>query len=213
MTRPLRFRPAPPRPDLTVSQILGWADAFMARTGRWLTRADGRVALPDTTWSAVDGCLKSGSRGLNPGSSLAKLLLARRGRRHKKYLPRLTTAAILGWADAHHARTGEWPDQAAGTVADAPGETWAGIDTALGVGGRGLPGNSSIAQLLAAARGVRNHLALPRLTTERVLVWVDAHRTPDWLLAHARVRVGRRHSGRGVVGHRHRPEGWQPRSG
>ncbi len=104
------------------------------------------------------------------------------GRRHKKYLPRLTTAAILGWADAHHTRTGDWPHQGTGPVTDAPGESWAGIDTALRVGGRGLPGNSSLAQLLAAARGVRNHLALPRLTATEVLAWADAHhdRTGEW---------------------------------
>ncbi len=181
MPRSLKFRP-PTRPDLTIDLILGWADDFNARTGRWPTRKDGRIGLTTNTWSAVDAALKVGGRGLNRGSSLAKLLLARRGRRHKKYLPHLTPALILGWADAHHTRTGEWPHQDTGPVADAAGETWAGIDTALWVGGRGLPGNSSVPQLLAAARGVRNHLALSRLTAEQVLVWVDAHyaRTGEW---------------------------------
>lgn len=135
MTRPLHFRPAPPRPDLTVAQILGWADAFLAAVGRWPARNDGTRCLPDTTWSAVDGCLKSGSRGLTPGSSLAKLLLAHRGRRHHKLLPPLTPEQILAWADAQHARTGEWPGQDSGAVAAAPGETWCGVDCAR----RGAP--------------------------------------------------------------------------
>lgn len=170
------------RPDLTIAQVLNWADEFLARFGRWPTRTDGRAGLPDTTWSAVDACLKSGSRGLNRGSSLAKLLLERRGRRHKKYLPPLTPPGILAWADAHQARTGEWPGQDSGPVKDAPGETWSGMDCALLEGGRGLPGGSSLAQLLADERGVRNHLALPPLSPGQILGWADQHhaRTGEW---------------------------------
>ena len=182
MTRPLHFRPAPRRPDLTVAVILEWADAFRARTGKWPTRRDGRVALPDTSWSAVNTCLYRGLRGLNPGSSLAKLLLEHRGRRHKTYRPPLTPTRILAWADTHHARTGEWPGKSCGPVADAPGETWSGVDAALAMGLRGLPGGSSLPQLLAARRGVRNHLALSPFTVERILAWADAHhaRTGQW---------------------------------
>ena len=128
MTRPLHFRPAPPRPDLTVSQILDWADAFMARFGRWPTPTDGPAGHSANTWSGLDACLKGGFRGLNAGSSLAKLLRDHRGRRHNKYLPPLTPALILTWADDHHARTGDWPGQYTGAVAAAPGETWSGIN-------------------------------------------------------------------------------------
>ncbi|MDB5307940.1 MAG: hypothetical protein JWO38_2142 [Gemmataceae bacterium] len=152
MARRRRFRSAP-RPHLTAAQILEWADEFKARFGRWPTRKDGTRCLSDTTWSAVDACLKNGSRGLARGSSLAKLLLDHRGRRHKKYLPPLTPALILTWADAHHARTEEWPGQDSGPVADAPGETWSGVDCALWEGGRGLPVGSSLAQFLAATAG------------------------------------------------------------
>ncbi len=117
-----------------------------------------------------------GRRGLSAGSSLAMLLRDHRGRRHKKYLPALTQTLILTWADAHHAHTGEWPGQDTGPVAAAPGETWSCVNAALGIGGRGLSGGSSLAQLLATHRGVRNHLALPPLTTEQILGWADAHR-------------------------------------
>lgn len=138
--------------------------------------------MPDTSWSAVNTCLYRGLRGLNPGSSLAKLLLEHRGRRHKQYLPRLTPTRILTWADAHHARTGEWPGKTCGPVAEAPGETWSGVDAALAMGLRGLPSGSSLPQLLAAQRGVRNHLALPPFTVEQILAWADTHhaRTGAW---------------------------------
>jgi hypothetical protein len=182
MTRPLRLRPAPRPPDLTLPQILGWADAFQARFGRWPTRKAGRVGLTGNTWSGVNACLKGGHRGLPPDSSLAKVLLEHRGRRHRGLLPPLTPELILGWADAHHARTGDWPTQDAGPVVDAPGETWSGVDCALNEGCRSLPGGSSIARLLELRRGVRNHLNLPPLVPEQILAWADAHRarTGQW---------------------------------
>jgi hypothetical protein len=55
---------------------------------------------------------------------------------------------ILAWADDHHNRTGHWPNQYAGPVAGAPGETWSAIDCALRRGLRGLPGGDSLARLL-----------------------------------------------------------------
>ncbi len=61
-------------------------------------------------------------------------------------------------------------------------ETWKIVDAALRSGLRGLPGESSLAQLLAKKRGVRNHLALPPLRPKKILVWADAHfaRTGRW---------------------------------
>src|SRR5262245_35930304 len=49
-------------------------------------------------------------------------------------------------------------------------------DAALRLGLRGLPGGSSLARLLAARRGVRNHLDLPPLTVTKVLAWADRYR-------------------------------------
>lgn len=172
------------KPPLTADAILAWADAFHAAAGRWPTRHDRRVGLTGTgeTWSGLDACLKGRHRGLNAGSSLALLLRDRRGRRHHSYPPTLTVTRILEWADAYRNRTGDWPGQADGPIPDAPGESWAAIEFALREGIRGLPGGSSVAQLLAAERGVRNHLALPALTPATVLDWADAHhtRTGDW---------------------------------
>lgn len=50
------------------------------------------------------------------------------------------------------------------------------VTTALREGLRGLPGGNSLAQLLAARRGVRNHLRLPRLATKQIAAWAGAHR-------------------------------------
>jgi hypothetical protein len=103
--------------------------------------------------------------------------------RLREAVPRpLTEQEILVWADAHHQRSGEWPQSTSGFVVDAPGEKWVNLDVVLRLGLRGLPGNSSLAQLLAEWRGVRN-LSAPRpLTQEQILAWADAHheRTGQW---------------------------------
>lgn len=58
---------------------------------------------------------------------------------------------------------------------DAPGETWCAIDLALSRGTRGLPGRSSLAQLLAAS-GLKNNLKRqPRLKLAEILKWADAY--------------------------------------
>jgi hypothetical protein len=164
-------------PPLTAEQILGWADDYRRRTGRWPTPLsgpiDGQSAL---TWKSVNDALAQGFRGLPGGSSLARLLAERRGARNKTNLPDLTTDLILEWADRHHARTGQWPRQFSGPVAGVEGETWLAVDLLLRRGGRGLPGGSSLPRLLAAARGVRNKAAVPRLTVTQILRWARAHR-------------------------------------
>ncbi|HEX4613032.1 MAG TPA: hypothetical protein VH092_32885, partial [Urbifossiella sp.] len=181
MPHRLTFRPGP-RPDLVPTRILAWADTFKTQFDRWPTRYDGNRGIPESNWTAVDQCLKRGLRGLPRGSSLAKLLREHRGRRHKGLLPHLTIPQILAWADAHHARTGQWPDQLSGRVTGAVGETWAAVNAALDVGGRGLPGDDSLARLLDDHRGVRNVADLPPLSEAEVLAWADAHhaRTGHW---------------------------------
>jgi hypothetical protein len=63
------------RPPLTVEQILAWADAYFADTGRWPTAASGPIPeAPGLTWNAVNLALYSGLRGLPRGGSLARLL-------------------------------------------------------------------------------------------------------------------------------------------
>lgn len=96
--------------------------------------------------------------------------------------PPLAVDTILQWADAHHARNGNWPIANSGPIRESPGDSWIAVDAALRRGSRGLPGSSSLARLLAAHRGVRNRNALPRLTVEEILRWADRfhERTGEW---------------------------------
>jgi hypothetical protein len=180
-------------PRLSVRKILRWADQYRRRTGRWPKLTSGPIAgAPGETWSAVQRDLVVGCRGLPGGSSLAQLLAEHRGVRNRMQLPRLTLRQVVQWADEHHHRTGRWPTQFSGPIRGASGDTWAGINAALRDGRRGLPGSSSLAQLLAARRGVRNRASLPRLSERQILAWARDHRrrTGEWPKAASGVVTG-----------------------
>lgn len=164
-------------PRLAEDQILRWADAFHESTGRWPTRRSGPIQdAPGERWSAVEIALFLGHRGLPGGSSLARLRAQERGVRKRNYLPPLRVSRVLRWAQAHFDRFGTWPKRYSGTIADAPQETWEGIDAALRHGLRGLPAGSSVARLLAQRLGVRNKASLRPLSEAQVLRWAKAHR-------------------------------------
>src|SRR5262249_32140245 len=170
-------------PRLTVELILAWADAHHARTGSWPRETSGPVVgAPGEMWSGVDIALEKGLRGLAGSSSLPRLLADHRGVRNQAAPPRLTIEQILAWADAHHARTGRWPNAKSGPIPEAREETWMRVATALREGLRGLPGDSSLAKVLADHRGVRNRADLPAFTVGQIRAWARAHyrRTGRW---------------------------------
>jgi hypothetical protein len=175
-SRPIRNVHTLPR--LTFEQVLAWADAYHAKTGRWPRGRSGRVAdAPGETWSAVEAALFQGLRGLPGGITLAQLLAERRGAPAIQTSRPLTVDQILAWADAHHAATGYWPVEESGPVSGAPGETWKRISMALHKGSRELSAGSSLARLLAERRGTRNPKGLPSLTIKQIRAWARAYRS------------------------------------
>lgn len=171
------------RPTHYVSTVLKWADTHFKRTGRWPGLTSGRVwGTVDEKWVNINACLREGHRGFPGGWTLAQLLFEYRGKRNDKRLPHYTISRILQWVDAHFKRTGKWPNIKSGAIHDAPGETWLAVHMALHKGRRGLTGGSSLAELLANKRNVRNRVSLPRLTVTKILRWADAHRrrTGNW---------------------------------
>jgi hypothetical protein len=164
------------RPDLTVEQIVAWADAHLAARGRWPTRNSGRVpGAFSESWTTLDRDLADGRRGLPGGTTLARVLAEHRGVRNVHTIPRLSDEMILAWADAHHAATGRWPAADSGRVAAAPGETWGAINAALVEGRRGLTGKTTLARLLVAHRGRAALNGRPDLAVEQILAWADAY--------------------------------------
>ncbi len=147
-----------PRAPLSMTRILKWADEHRRRTGRWPHHKSGTIrGSKGENWNTIDAALTNGYRGLDGGSSLAKLLAARRNKRNHLDLPRLSVAQILAWAESHRERTGEWPLETSGPIRDTHNEKWCTINRALYSGTRGLRTERvTLAQLLAKRRNVRN---------------------------------------------------------
>lgn len=135
--------------------IVRWAKSFRHREGTWPIRKDGTIVeAPQETWSNLNTALVQGNRGVSGGSSLAQLLSEAVAYRNRKGLQPLLIKQILQWADRYEALHGRWPTHLSGPVAGSGGETWSGIHTALNKGYRGLPGNSSLYQVLLKYRNV-----------------------------------------------------------
>lgn len=176
-------RLCPQPPQLTVTQILAWADKHHERTGEWPVRASGVVrATRGERWGNIHMSLSRGNRGLPGGITLAQLLERERSVPNVKNQPRFTKKQILEWADAHFGRTGNWPIQRSGIIPEAPNETWLTVDASLRTGLRGLPGGDSLAALLTRKRSARKKRNLPVLTCKLLLAWADVHhrRTGCW---------------------------------
>ncbi len=158
----------------SVDQILAWADAWFARTGDWPYARSGKIpGSGGVTWLIVDDAIRHGRGMLPGGSSLAHFLASQRG--VVRHTP-LTEDQILAWADAHHRQAGKWPTHESGPITEAPDDTWYAINAALRKGLRGLPGGSSVTQLLVTRRQLRSKHYSPRLTIPQVLAWADAFR-------------------------------------
>jgi len=181
-------------PKLTEMQIVHWAEAWRRKTKRYPKRHSGPVpGVPGETWARINNALVHGLRGLPGGSSLARLLAEYRSVRNDKQLPRFTIPGILAWVDAYRRRTGAWPRYTSGKI-EGTDETWTAVDMALRNGLRGLPGGSSLAQLLAQQRGVKNEKRLPPLTVNGIWAWMVSHhcRTGQWPTAHSGRVIGTR---------------------
>lgn len=171
-------------PPLTVAQLLTWADKHHQRTGVWPTRDDGGPVreAPGETWSALDACLRRGSRSLPACGGLACFLDQHRNVRNRRNQPRLTQAQLLAWCDAQKQRTGHWPTAEGGPVHGVPNEDWMSVNNALVFNRRGLRTRCTLAQFLIRHRAKRNVRHPPNLSISQILEWCDSHyeRTGDW---------------------------------
>jgi hypothetical protein len=158
------------RSQLTIDQILAWADEYHRQHGSWPHMTAGPIEGTTETLSGVNFALYRGRRGLTGKASLAGLL-----REHRGVVVRqnaLDEETIFQWATAHYGQTGNWPSTKSGAVHGVQGETWNAIHDALLTGRRGLHGGSSLAKLLAD-HGVHREDARKLRPTE-ILKWADS---------------------------------------
>jgi len=179
------------RPSLTVNLILSWADEHFALHGKWPQTKNNTAVTghPGESWHALDMALRTGGRDLEAGTSLANLLQNHRGVLNTKNQPTLTIENILLWSDRHFELHGRYPEMRDEKIDMVPNETWSAVNRALRDGTRGLPGGSTLAQLLKVERNLRNGARLNNLRIETILEWADEHhaRTGKWPAANSGV--------------------------
>ncbi|WP_280524241.1 DEAD/DEAH box helicase [Legionella cincinnatiensis] len=166
---------------LNLETIRKCINTYHEREGKWPNRNSGAIPeLPGDDWSIINSALKSGSRGLLGGSSLALMLSADFGVRNEKNLPDLDIETIKKCMLAHCQRTNTWPNERSGEILELPGETWNRVGSALYRGKRGLP-KSSLATLKESF-GEKNHYNSPKLTIEEIISWIQAYHneTGNW---------------------------------
>jgi hypothetical protein len=175
---------------LTEELISSWVDAHHQRTGEWPKHNSGEIpGTSGITWRYVSYALAVGRGGLPGGSTLSRWLAEKRGFvKWQRQQPLLTEEQISAWVNAHHQRTGQWPQTKSGEIPGASGLTWRHVAYGLAAGRRGLPGGSTLARWLAEKLGIHKNLRQKRLLTEKqISFWVDAYhqRTGDWPRFHS----------------------------
>ncbi len=168
--------------ELTVDQILDWADDYKRSTGIWPSITSGRIDGTNHTWGRIDRALRQGSYGLRGRITLARLLEVKRGvndaprAKPVKNLPPLSLKQILSWADAYFEKYGTWPDATSGPI-DGTNENWKYIEHWLNYGTRGFAGGYSLVSLLRHERGVISRAIPTKLNITKVLRWVANYRS------------------------------------
>jgi phage-related protein len=173
---------------LTRQDIRRWCEAHRERTGRFPAKMSGPVHdHPDITWATIDKILKRGNRWLEGGSTLAKFLLQEFNAVDRRGIRTVSAAMILQWADAHHARTGQWPTvrgngQKQDPIPESPGDDWRLIDAVMRRQGRGYKGPRSLRALLSKHHGEKYRYWLAPLLIKQIVDWAEAHkrRTGEW---------------------------------
>ena len=173
----LPFRAKTTISRLTEGQIVRWAEAHHKQHGVWPRRNSGAIAETlGETWSIIDSALIEGSRGLQSGSSLSKLLGKHGFIRARAALPELTEEKIVQWATEHYERTRRWPGKDDKIIPNSGGETWTAVRVAARNGTRGLPGIWTLVGLLKE-RGLKTRRTpRPELKLDDIREWMRRFR-------------------------------------
>ena len=131
--------------ELTTDSILDDCLRYFKKHKRYPTQRDG------AKWKNIHQALRNGHRGLPGGSSLHQLLVYHGFKKETKLeVGSLTEIQIVKAAKVYHKKHGKWPSLS--SVDAARGfdfkVSWRSINSALRGGFRGLPGGSSLHQLL-----------------------------------------------------------------
>jgi hypothetical protein len=146
--------------------VYTWIEAYITKFGEKPTKTSGIVEFAEgehkgITWSTIDCTFKRGKRGL-PKSTLAQFIQNEFEIRSAGNSTLLTEELILKWANQYIIEHGNKPTAKSGVVKFAVGDhkniTWLAVDASLRKGRHGLPGKTSLANLIHEKIGIKNHL-------------------------------------------------------
>ena len=153
--------------------IFSWALEHKERVGAYPHANSGPIVTSDgsaagLSWSHIALTMKNGDGGFPEGLSLRVFLESF----HRVWAP-LTRQQIHRWVASYRKKHKELPRWDSGSIeaADADGETWANLNSALAFGLRGLECAGSLDQFLHDAEKAKNSLS-----EELLLSWADEYR-------------------------------------
>ena len=162
----------PPLPLIPLDEILNYADLWYEEHGEWPKKSSGLVGDgTELTWNDINNqCSRK-----EYNSSLANLLLEKRGVRHHLAQKKLSIELIISWAKHHFQETRSWPTFKSGDVLADPSENWGAIRSNLVNGSRGLPSGLSIEKVLFSELGIVGVRSGKKLTEELIVKLAKAH--------------------------------------
>ena len=161
--------------QLTEKAIIEWAKHHYYITGNWPTHTSGQVLdAPEEAWSAINGALIQGLRGLHRTTSLAKLIAEFGGKRitDKGSAP-VDMQRVRQKINEYYAEHGVWPTESCKVPVSGAND--------------GLRQDITFAELIAEELGDRTRTSMPDLTFATILGWCDSHKsaTGDWPTANS----------------------------
>ena len=159
-------------PLIPLDEILNYADLWYEEHGEWPKKSSGLVGDgTELTWNDINNqCSRK-----EYNSSLANLLLEKRGVRHHLAQKKLSIELIISWAKHHFQETRSWPTFKSGNVLADPSENWGAIRSSLVQGNRGLPSGLSIEKVLFNELGIVGVRSGKNLTEELILSLAEDH--------------------------------------
>lgn len=134
--------------DLDVSMIIKELKKYHKKNKKYPNKRDASFFLADgTSATSLDQALRMGFRGLDGGSSLAKLIEEISGKPSHTNKMKLTESIIKKEIISFYMKNKQYPTQCS-KESKPFGSTWVSIDLALRSGFRGLEGGSSLSKLV-----------------------------------------------------------------
>jgi hypothetical protein len=167
-------------PNLTKEIIINWVRSYIDKHKRKPYKSDGIVEFAEgefkgIIWNSINSALNRGNRGLPGNSSLSDLIEENFDIKNPKNAPQLSENSICDLIQTFIDLYERKPQSTDENVPGIEGLSWANIDRRLREGSYGLPGGSSLAQLIRERFSIRDQVIVPTIPLEMIHSWVESY--------------------------------------